>query len=254
MKIYSKTSINDKEAAVIKDNGLLADDVDLGKAASKKAAEAASTVAIDVREENCADQNRMNRGLRHILVYERRMNRGLFCALGFIVLLCLLGMATSIGGALYLKFRASARVNDANQLYPVAASIIGNASDLKAISEDSNSIHIRVSIPMDEIPATTTTTETSVFNDPFEEAIWDELRKRNGLGDDNRSETTTQSSAGSEPQSDSEKSQEEDSSPKFISVTKHRALQEPPSFSDLFTFVRKALRIPTIKIVHDADE
>ena len=41
------------------------------------------------------------------LKYKQRMDRGLFCALTLIIVLCILGMGTSIGGAIYLKFRST---------------------------------------------------------------------------------------------------------------------------------------------------
>jgi len=231
--------------------------------------------SIPIAPESGSDQRNVNRGLRHLLLYERRMNRGLFCALGFIVILCILGMATSIGGALFLKFRSHG--NESLEMSPLHAHMSAAlshttnnnnaATDLPPtppsdLMEDLFRIRVNITLPelsadelAEDIGSYPSSRTTSTTIDPFEEAVWSEIRERAGLGDSARQDPseTDLLKANTITSTPSPKDEDDEWNRKFVPVSRHRALQEPPSFSEIFTFIRKTLKIPTIKIVHDHD-
>lgn len=114
MKLYPKGASNEKDFAALKDKASKDVEYDADIYASnatkklddEKVIPISKPYTIPIRDApRVEEQNSANRGQRHNFLYERRMDRGLFCALALIIALCLLGMATSIGGALYLKYR-----------------------------------------------------------------------------------------------------------------------------------------------------
>lgn len=117
-------------------------------------------------------------------------------------------------------------------------------------------------VSLDNVPADLISSETqaSPTMDPFEETIWEEIRRRSRLGDGLIGDEN--SLAGEDIKGDVHVStvasntvvaDEAEFTPSYVSVSKHRVLQEPPSLGDFLTFIRKTLRIPQIKIIHDAD-
>lgn len=116
-------------------------------------------------------------------------------------------------------------------------------------------IRVNISLPaMDSGSSDLIDSETTM--DPFEETMWEEIRRRNELGDATISGsdvTKVDSDNKVEVSTDSLKASDGVEFSPSVAVNKHRALQEPPSFSDFLTFIRKSLRIPTIKIIRDHD-
>ncbi|KAI1280437.1 hypothetical protein HDE_13407 [Halotydeus destructor] len=110
-----KSTIGEKNAVFGKDVDGEFKDIDMSKQAVKSEA---TIVMPEVKSNN---ENQANVKLRQLLRYEKRMDKGLLCALGLIIVLCLLGMGTSIGGALYLKFRSSHRNQTLVQALPITA-------------------------------------------------------------------------------------------------------------------------------------
>jgi len=281
ININAKSSGDEKEtSAIAKDGGSTSpvafvkpNNKDLAQEAVMmsnpiKEMEANGVYAIPIAQEPI-DHRNVNRGLRHLLIYERRMNRGLFCALGFIVILCLLGMATSIGGALFLKFRSHG--NESKEMGPTLAHMsealsgtTNNATDFPPtppidLLEDLFRIRVNITLPglpddelSEDIGSYPPGHKTSSTIDPFEEAVWSEIRERAGLGQDAAQRDPQSELDSMKPTTQSTKDDDEVTR-KYVPVSRHRALQEPPSFSDVFTFIRKSLKIPTIKIIHDSD-
>lgn len=130
MKLFANGASNEKDLATVKDNTKLNNkDVDVedlvASNATKKTVKEldgkVNSFAVPIDNGQRAESEEARRCLRHLWLYERRMDRGLFCALGFIIILCLIGMATSIGGALYLKFRPHGNTTPAyNHVVPVS--------------------------------------------------------------------------------------------------------------------------------------
>ncbi|KAI1280438.1 hypothetical protein HDE_13406 [Halotydeus destructor] len=48
--------------------------------------------------------------------------------------------------------------------------------------------------------------------------------------------------------------EDNDSNDKFTMVNTHRVLQKPPTLGEVLTAIRRALRIPTVKLVRDHDQ
>jgi len=215
---------------------------------------------------SAAEEEQARQCLRHLWLYERRMDKGLFCALGFIIIPCLVGMATSIGGALYLKFRSQPVANSTpTHIAAESAGLLGDDNlidGIKATTDDAEGmsgfrIRVNISLPaLDNLASDATESETSATITPYEDTIWEEIRRRNGLDDGAMSSFGNNGKDKSEVSStdSSTKVDEVEMTPSFTSVNKHRVLQQPPSFSDFMTFIRKTLRIPTIKIVRDSHE
>lgn len=126
MKLFANGTSNDKDFAILKDNEKFNKDVDSEDVVASNATKmtykdgkvTSYVVPIDASETK--EEEQASRCLRHLWLYERRMDRGLFCALGFIIILCLVGMATSIGGALYLKFRSHGNSTPMSLIVPVS--------------------------------------------------------------------------------------------------------------------------------------
>jgi len=269
MKLFANGLSNDKDLAILKDNEKFNKDVSVDDIttsnATKKANEAKSSNvnSFAVPINSAANEEQARQCLRHLWLYERRMDKGLFCALGFIIILCLVGMATSIGGALYLKFRSQPIANTTpTHIAPESAGFLGdNLIEATKATDDAEGmsgfrIRVNISLPaLDNLASDATESETLATISPFEDTIWEEIRRRNGLGGDAMSGFGNNGNDKSEVSTDSvTKVDEVEVTPSFTSVNKHRVLQQPPSFSDFMTFIRKTLRIPTIKIVRDSHE
>jgi len=244
MKVLPKSSSDEKVLTIEKDQ-------------EKKGYEDAIGAILAADEKL---QNEANHGVRRSALSERRIDRGLLCALGLIIILCGVGMITSIGGALYLKFRNQPNKTIATsatlhatpaphfQLQPPAIATMAPPEDNQI---DGNDLHkslfrIRMKvIPSDEegdglfgpelVPPTV---------DPFEETLWKQIRLQyasNGSNND-KDEKRNQLSSGSpstQPPTD------------YIPVNKHRDLQDPPTFSDFVKFIRRVFHIPSIRLVRE---
>jgi hypothetical protein len=285
MKLLPKSEVNNKDAAAAKDMEKCKqfDDVDIKM--DKKRNNLESTI-IGLPDNMDNNQNQRNRNLRNLLTYERRMDRGLFCALALIIVLCLLGMGTSIGGALYLKFRSSNNntqtvirhslpgiaglkqrtvdiTTSSSLTSTMATTSTTESDDDTATDEDKpTKFHIRLNISFpiieDELPLGF---GRKPEVDPFESSLWNEMKRREGFFStfpfyprDTPKKRVGKVMSGDSLDSTTDSTIDSDKEPSFAVVNKHRVLQQPPSFAEVLTALRKALRIPAIKIVRDHDQ